>query len=113
MPFWRRRKEAPEVRRPGRARVLTVGGSVVQSQQQSVSLKLRLRVVVVDGPIYEVTTAWQIDLGIVPQVQPGAEWKVDVVDGHLEQVHARDGRITWDRIRTPDDPKIQVLDPPG
>ena len=96
------------MRRPGRATVLTVGSSVVQTQQQAVSLKLRLGVVVVDNPTYEVTTAWQVDQGIVPQVQGGAEWKVDVVDGKLEQVHPRDGRISWDRIRTPDDPRINT-----
>lgn len=113
MPFWRRAKRAPEVRRPGQATVLTVGSSVVQTQQQSVSLTLRLRVVVTGGPTYEVTTAWRVDQGIVPQVQEGAEWKVDVVEGHLEQVHARDGRISWDRTRTPDDPKLHPLDPAG
>ena len=114
MAFWRRKAAAPEVRRPARVTVVEVGSSVVQSQQSATSLRLRLRVQPTgDGnaaPAYEVTTAWTVDAGLVPKVQEGAGFKADVVDGHPEQVHPRDGRMAWDRTRTPEDPKVQWLD---
>ena len=109
MAFWRRKAAAPEVRVPARATVVEVGASVVQSQQSATSLRLRLRVEVVDGPTYEVTTAWTVDAGLVPKVVTGATFTVDVVEGRPEQVHPRDGRMRWDRTRTPEDPKVQVV----
>ncbi len=111
MAFWRR-KAAPEVRVAARATVVEVGASVVQSQQSATSLRLRLRVEPTgDGAsgAYEVTTAWTVDAGLVPKVVAGATFKVDVVDGHPEQVHPRDGRMHWDRIRTPADPKARAV----
>lgn len=113
MAFWRRKATASEVRRPARATVVEVGSSVVQSHQSATSLRLRLRVEVTDGPTYEVTTAWTVDAGLVPKVQEGAGFKVDVVDGHPEQVHPRDGRMAWDRTRTPEDPKMRAVDEGG
>ena len=94
--------------------MVEVGSSVVQSQQSATSLRVRLRVEPTgDGEVgraYEVTTAWTVDAGLVPKVVVGAAFKVDVVDGHPEQVHPRDGRMSWDRTRTPEDPKVQWLD---
>lgn len=110
MAFWRRKAAAPEKRRPARATVVEVGSSVVQSHQSATSLRLRLRVEVVDGPTYEVTTAWTVDAGLVPKVQESATFKADVVEGKPEQVHPRDGRTTRDAIRTPDDPKVHTVD---
>lgn len=118
MAFWRR-KAAPEVRGAARATVVEVGASVVQSQQSATSLRLRLRVEPTDegaggaGGAYEVTTAWTVDAGLVPTVVEGAAFKVDVVEGHPEQIHPRDGRMHWDRTRTPDDPKIKAVDEGG
>ena len=33
--------------------------------------------------------------------------------GHPEQVHPRDGRMRWDRTRTPKDPKVRAVDEGG
>lgn len=113
MAFWRRKATAPAVRHAARATVIEVGSSVVQSQQSATSLRLRLLVEPTgDGAgtgAYEVTTAWTVDAGLVPKVQEGAGFKVDVVEGHPEQVHPRDGRMRWDRTRTPDDPKVRAV----
>lgn len=109
MAFWKRTAKAPEVRLAGRATVLEVGGSVDQRQQSAVSVRLRLRVDPVDESAfapYEVTTAWKVATGLVNKVADGARWKVDVVQDAWEQVHPRDGRCSWDRTRTPENPKI-------
>ena len=113
MAFWRRKAATPEVRVPARATVVEVGASVVQSQQSATSLRLRLRVSPEGAGAYEVTTAWTVDAGVVPRVVEGATFKVDVVDGHPERVHPRDGRMDWDRIRTPEDPKVRAVDDGG
>lgn len=117
MAFWRRKATAPEVRVPARATVVEVGASVVQSQQSATSLRLRLLVEPTGegaaSGAYEVTTAWTVDAGVVPKVVEGASFKVDVVDGHPEQVHPRDGRMRWDQTRTPEDPKMRAADEGG
>ena len=118
MAFWRRKAAAPEVRHAARATVVEVGSSVVQSHQSATSLRLRLRVEptgegAVAGGAYEVTTAWTVDAGLVPKVVTGAGFKVDVVEGHPEQVHPRDGRMRWDGTRTPEDPKVRAVDEGG
>lgn len=96
-----------------RATVIEVGASVVQSQQSATSLRLRLRVAPEGAGAYEVTTAWTVDDGVVPEVVAGATFEVDGVEGHPEQVHPRDGRMHWDRIRTPEDPKVRAVDDGG
>lgn len=97
--------------------MVEVGSSVVQSQQSATSLRLRLLVEPTgDRTIagaYEVTTAWTVDAGTVPKVVDGARFKVDVAEGHPEQVHPRDGRMRWDRTRTPKDPKVRAVDEGG
>ena len=93
--------------------MVEVGSSVVQSQQSATSLRLRLRVAPEGAGSYEVTTAWTVDAGLVPKVVAGAGFKVDVVEGHPEQVHPRDGRMRWDRTRTPEDPKARAVDEGG
>lgn len=117
MAFWRRKAAAPELRHAARATVVEVGSSVVQSQQSSTSLRLRLRVEPTGegaaGDAYEVTTAWTVDAGLVPKVVAGAGFKVDVLEGHPEQVHPRDGRMRWDPTRTPEDPKVRAVDEGG
>lgn len=113
MAFWRRKAVAPEARRPATATVVEVGSAVVQTQQSATSLRLRLRVDVDGGDVYEVTTAWTVDAGLVPKVQEGTGFKVDVAEGHPEQVHPRDGRMRWDRTRTPEDPKMRAVDAGG
>ena len=112
MAFWRR-KAAPEVRLAARATVVEVGASVVQSQQSATSLRLRLRVSPEGAGPYEVTTAWTVDAGLVPKMAAGGTFKLDVVEGHPEQVHPRDGRMHWDGIRTPVDPKVRAVDDDG
>ncbi|HMQ27146.1 MAG TPA: hypothetical protein PKA98_14240 [Acidimicrobiales bacterium] len=113
MAFWRRKATAPEVRVPARGTVVEVGASVLQSQQSATSLRLRLRVAPEGAGAYEVTTAWTVDAGLVPKVVEGASFQVDVVEAHPEQVHPRDGRMHWDRTRTPDDPKVRAVDDGG
>ena len=117
MAFWRRKATAPAVRHAARATVIEVGSSVVQSQQSATSLRLRLRVDPTrEGAptgAYEVTTAWTVDAGLVPKVVEGGAFKVEVVEGQPEQVHPRDGRMRWDRTRTPDDPKVRAVDTGG
>ena len=92
--------------------MVEVGSSVVQSQQSAASLRLRLLVEPADdrttAGAYEVTTAWTVDASMVPKVVTGGGFKVDVVEGHPEQVHPRDGRMRWDRTRTPQDPKVRA-----
>lgn len=114
MAFWRRKAAAPERRHPARATVIEVGASVVQSRQSATSLRLRLLVEPTGegatGGAYEVTTAWTVEAGLVPRVVEGASFKVDVVEGRPEQVHPRDGRMAWDRTRTPEDPRVRPVD---
>lgn len=106
MAFWRRQRE-PEVLRPGRATVLTVGSSLTKPAQQRLDVRLRVRVELDDGERYEVTTAWSIDHAQAARVQEGRVLKVDVVDGRPEEVRPRDSWATWDPIRTPSDPKVR------
>ena len=110
MAFWKRSSRQPEARRAGRATVLDVGSSITQSQQQSISVRLRLAVDLYDGDRYQVTTAWRIEHPLIPKVQEGATFKVDVTEGSPEQVHPRDGRMIWDRMRTPEDTKLRPVD---
>lgn len=108
MAFWKKSKPA-DVLLPGRATVLTVGSSLVKPNQHAVDMRVRVRVELERGEQYEVTTAWRVEQAQVPKAQEGCSLKVDVVEGRLWEVRPRDGWASWDRIRTPQDPKLKSL----
>jgi hypothetical protein len=54
-----------------------------------------------------VTTAWQVEHPLIPKVQEGATFRIEVTEGAPAQVHPRDGRMAWDRARTPTNTKLR------
>jgi hypothetical protein len=94
----------------GRATIMDVGSSVVQSRQNAISLRLRLHIELDSGAAYEVTTAWLVDQGQLPKMHEGSSFAVDVVDGRPAEVHPRGGWASWDRTRTPQDTKYRTAE---
>jgi hypothetical protein len=70
---------------PAKARVLQVGKSVNQENQNIVVVKLRLEVTPTDAAAYPVTTVWEVQPGALGQIQQD-RWidvKVDADDAQM------------------------------
>ena len=97
MLFRRRPKPEPAPRVRGHATIVQVGASNVQTQQDSVVVKLRLRIELDGREPYECTVRWNVQVGSMGGVRAGARFSVEVPEDAPEQVHPTSGgaRLLW------------------
>jgi hypothetical protein len=95
----RRRAEAEERRassgRKARATIVDVGGSNVQEQRQSVVVRLRLDVHEPGRDAVGRTVAWEVQMGQLGRIVPGAELPVRIDLEDEERVHPGVGWAKW------------------
>ena len=80
-----RLKARVEQATPAEAKVIQVGRSLLQKNQNTTNIRLRLEVTPKDRPPYQTTVTWDVEQAAIPKVQEGKQVpvKIDVENPNI------------------------------
>jgi hypothetical protein len=76
---------------PAEARVIQVGRSILQKEQGTVNVRLRLEISPKDRPRYQTTVTWDVENAALPKVQEGCRVGVKIDPENPNIIYPRVG----------------------
>ncbi len=76
---------------PAEARVIQVGRSILQKEQGTVNVRLRLEISPKDRPRYQTTVTWDVENAALPKVQEGCRVGVKIDPENPNIIYPRGG----------------------